>query len=598
MNGRRILVIDDDPLKRKLLRALLTLGKYEVVECPDAESGIRHAGESVPDCILMDLKLPGIDGLAATRLIKADSRLKDIPVVAVTSSAMKGDEQKALDAGCDGYITKPIDTRTFLGNIRQFLQRTQQAVRDDLRGGRPRVLVADGEPSILLTFHGMLSRENYTVIEADSGEKALAKAASEYPDIILLDLKLPDLDGYELTRRLKANLGTLAIPVILIAGLADNEDRIRGLEAGADELLTKPVDPVELLVRMKSMISLKRFQEDIWQRTRDVESLGAGDAPVMPARPAVRPAVVLVAEQDDAAAGSICAALQQPGNVIMRTRSREETLSIVSQHPVDVLVVSGLRSDGDAFELSRLLKAEEETRNLQIICASQSMELSHRLSALESGVDDCLAVPLDMRELTIRVRQHLTRKARLDDLQARYRAAMSAASSDGLTGLLNNAAFKRLIDLELKRAWRHTLPSTLLLIDVDDFKKRNDTLGHLTGDLLLKELGQILRAGVREIDLVARYGGEEFAVLLPDTDDHGGRVVGERLRKEVASHAFLAGSSSQESLTVSLGMACFPTEAATPEELIERADARLYAAKRAGKDRLCAPSERGGLAGP
>jgi len=125
MSGGRILVIDADPLNRKLLRALLTLGEYEVVEYPDAEAGIRYARQSPPDCILMELRLPGMDGLDATRLIKADQSLKAVPVIAVTSLAMKGDERKALDAGCDGYITKPIDTRTFLDNIRHFLARTR-----------------------------------------------------------------------------------------------------------------------------------------------------------------------------------------------------------------------------------------------------------------------------------------------------------------------------------------------------------------------------------------------------------------------------------------------------------------------------------------
>ena len=592
MVGGKILVIDDDPLNRKLLRALLTLGKYEVVEFPDAESGIRHARESFPDCILLDLKLPGMDGLAAVRLIKADPVLKAVPVVAVTSLAMKGDERRALDAGCDGYITKPIDTRTFLDNIRHFLQKKRQAIQveDALQlGGPPSVLVVDDDESILKVFRGMLLRGGYQVLTAASGEEALARALSDNPDLILLDVKMPDLNGYEVTRRLKANLATLAIPVIMITGYADREHRVAGLEAGADEFLAKPVDSVELLVRMKSMINLKRSQDRLARSIPDSENSAAsapGAATAGPSR------VLLVARENDAAAESIFAVLREQGSIIVRAGTSEEALSIVSQGGVDVMFISSLAASEETLQLSRFLKDEEGTRNLQIIAMVPPDEPAKRLAAFESGADDCMAWPLDLRELSARLKLHSRRKARMDELQARYRAAADAAASDGLTGLVHNTGFKKLLDLELKRARRHSHSCVLLIADIDDFKRRNDTLGHLAGDLLLTEVAQVLKAGIREIDVAARYGGEEFAVLLPDTDEPGARIVGERLRAAVASRVFLQGSStSGESLTVSIGMARFPADADTPDDLIRKADARLYLAKRKGKNRLCSSDD-------
>ncbi len=120
MAQHRVLVIEDNELNMKLVRGLLSTGDYEVLEASDAEAGIKLAQEHLPDLILMDIQLPGMDGLTATKNIKKDEKTKDIPVVALTSYAMDGDDEKAKKAGCAGYITKPIDTRGFMKNIEQY----------------------------------------------------------------------------------------------------------------------------------------------------------------------------------------------------------------------------------------------------------------------------------------------------------------------------------------------------------------------------------------------------------------------------------------------------------------------------------------------
>ncbi len=122
MQKEKILIIEDNKLNRKLITSLLSLKKFCVLEAEDAETGIEIARRSMPDLILMDIQLPGMDGLAATRILKNDDHLKDIPIVAVTSYAMSGDEEKAIEAGCVGYITKPIETRKFLKSIAEYIQ--------------------------------------------------------------------------------------------------------------------------------------------------------------------------------------------------------------------------------------------------------------------------------------------------------------------------------------------------------------------------------------------------------------------------------------------------------------------------------------------
>ena len=122
MGNETILVIEDNELNMKLVRSLLKMGNYDVIEAIDAEKGMQLARKNHPDLILMDIQLPGIDGLSATKILKADPVLQEIPIVALTSHAMEGDDKKALDVGCNGYIAKPIDTKNFLTTIGQFIQ--------------------------------------------------------------------------------------------------------------------------------------------------------------------------------------------------------------------------------------------------------------------------------------------------------------------------------------------------------------------------------------------------------------------------------------------------------------------------------------------
>jgi two-component system cell cycle response regulator len=188
----------------------------------------------------------------------------------------------------------------------------------------------------------------------------------------------------------------------------------------------------------------------------------------------------------------------------------------------------------------------------------------------------------------------------MDQLHAQYETAMDSAIKDGLTGLYNHAYFKRFLEIEVKRAIRQTYSTALIMMDLDDFKELNDRLGHLAGDVILRESAKIIQTSTREIDLAVRYGGEEFAIVLPYAGKNNALSVAERIRSSIEAHAFdLAGTHQPEHMTISIGIATCPEDALSVEALIQKSDVMLYQAKKNGKNQICVHEEnRNGMYPP
>jgi len=448
------------------------------------------------------------------------------------------------------------------------------------RRGAPRLLVVDDDPQVTHLFSAVLREEGYEVTVHSSAGDAIRKAQVDLPDLILLDLQMPDMDGYDATRRLKSDLATRSIPVILITGLGDPDNKLKGLEAGADEFLPKPVERSELTVRIRSMLRLKEYREQLLNRSLSFSEGRFELQPEAKGRP--QPYRVLVLLNDEKERKVVTAGLPSSHYTAVIASVNGDPNAIPQAKP-DMIVL-------DSTAPREILQVARAGGNhLATLAVVPPDDPQLRVTLLDWGASELLVRPFDFREVSLRAARMMRQRSELHALEARYRTALSAASSDSMTQLSNHGYFRRFLELEVKRSHRQNHPTSLIMLDIDDFKAKNDNFGHSTGDLILVETAARIKRSVREIDLAARYGGEEFAVVLPYTDRAGAAVVAERIRAAIESPGFSNKvAPGPLSVTASLGLAVCPDDAATPEDLIRLADDLLYRAKQAGKNQVCA----------
>lgn len=456
-----------------------------------------------------------------------------------------------------------------------------------------RILVVDDVPVNVKLLKVKLELEYFEVLTAASGDEALALARSERPDIMLLDIMMPGLNGYEVCRALKADPSTQHIPVVMVTALSDAADKVLALECGADEFLTKPVDDVALMARVRSLARLKRTMDE-W-RLRDGLSRELGMVTDIRSErsEAIDGAGVVVVEDDAQAERVIAETLRARTLAVHTTGSVEEGLRLARQAGVDLVLVSVSLAEADGLRLCSQLRNHEGLRQVPILLIARDSEMPRVVKGLELGANDYLIRPVDRNELQARVTTQIRRKRYQDHLRALHEQGLSMALTDALTGLFNRHYLGAHLTRMLKRIAETRKPISLIMIDVDNFKQVNDGHGHAVGDAVLKEIAGRVSRNLRNFDLVARYGGEEFLVVMPDVDASAAVLVAERLRARLAAEPFvLDDGCTALALTVSMGLTWTDDPKTSPKDLILAADKALYAAKAAGRN--CVVADGGG----
>jgi two-component system cell cycle response regulator len=448
-----------------------------------------------------------------------------------------------------------------------------------------RILVVDDIESNVRLLEAKLSAEYYDVLTAYDGPTALAMAASEQPDIVLLDVMMPGMDGFSVCRRLKDDPATRHIPVVLVTALDGRADRVAGLEAGADDFLTKPIDDVMLFARVRSLTRLKSVIDELRDREASGRRMGviAGAAN----RLGGSGGRILIVDDNERQAQRVCAELSVEHRPVIETEPDKAQLT--ARGPVDLVIVNANAKAFDGLRLAAQLRSDEATRSLPILAVADLDDRPRVIKALEIGVNDVLARPIDPGELAARVRTQIRRKRYTDYLRSNLDHSLELAVTDQLTGLHNRRYMVGQLDALMRRAAQGGDPVSVLVIDIDHFKKVNDSFGHDVGDEVLREFAVRLASNVRAIDLPVRHGGEEFVVVMPDTELEDARRIAERIRLHVAGAPFRVMDGKELlSVTISVGVAASIGGRDTSQALVKRADEAVYEAKSQGRNRVIA----------
>jgi diguanylate cyclase (GGDEF)-like protein/PAS domain S-box-containing protein len=429
-------------------------------------------------------------------------------------------------------------------------------------GAAASILIVDDEPANCKVLEAFLAPEGYQTYTAASGKAALEAVARRPPDLILLDAMMPGIDGYELAAQLKGAPATANIPIIMVTAQIDRLARMAGLDAGAEEFLTKPVDRAELWLRVRNLLRLKAFadflrdhsvilEQQVQTRTADLQRFRA-------AMDATADAIVLVSRTTMRFVEVNATACRMFGY------SRDEFLDL-SPSALGIGSPAELESLYDTLIAGDRPQEPHETKLRRKDHSYIDVEVqrhAHR-SASEWII---VGVVRDITERKV-AEQRLHRLAHYDSL----------------TGLPNRRLFDQALTKVLAQAAGSGRQVALLCIDLDHFKNVNDTLGHACGDELLTQFGNRLVDGLRVRDTIGRLGGDEFAVsLLLDDGQRGAALVASKIRDLLLRPFELDGH--ELTVSASVGIALSPHDAKEPKELFKFADTAMYRAKHAGRN--------------
>lgn len=484
--------------------------------------------------------------------------------------------------------------------------------------GPTQVLIADDSPVVLHMLGAMFRGTGFEVVTARDGIEAVEKAFANDISLIILDVMMPRLNGYQTCRLLRSEPQTKDIPVIILTSKDQVADRFWGLETGADHYLTKDEASSKLLELVAATLAewksrgarppaTRQTGIDILSRVNDLLDRQLYEATIVSEIGQVARHLVQFDETVLSVMGLVARVVDFTLGAVAFVEGDELEAVLVQQHPT---VLGGVDVMG-----RRLLEAAHRGQG-----ARPMREVHTRLLTLHGGAEGLADDPLDdfaafpfvthdrfvgLLALAGRLVGRLTPETEAFMSRVANQAQIVVENSrlierlrnlsirDGLTELYNHRHSMETLANEFARIGRYESSVSVLMVDIDHFKRVNDAHGHQAGDVILRDVARLLVGGLRSVDIVGRYGGEEFVAVLPQTGYEEARATAERLRRRIYEHSFSA-SGSPVGISVSLGVASYPGPGVTSaSDLIHVCDQALYRAKAAGRNCVVGAQDEG-----
>jgi two-component system cell cycle response regulator len=461
-----------------------------------------------------------------------------------------------------------------------------------------KILIVDDELLVREILKDSL-KIRYDVIEGCNGEDAIAQVAIHKPDLIIMDVEMPGSNGIDICRGLKGRMETRSIPVILLTSCSKKEDIILGLEAGADDYITKPMYPPEVLARVDAHLRSKGYYAEL--EHRDLLLLLELSEAMTALRNPMKILRLIVEKMSDAIDISRCSivSVSGTGDLIVKASSdlKDEVEIILEQikYPEIIkaietrkpVVVNDIKSDPLMKSVQEYLEGIEFNSIIVVPIIKKENVIGtfflRTTSSLKDGITERI---YKLCQLVANISANALENATLFESMKTAQEYLGEMSiRDGLTRLYNHRHFYNRLDEEFSRAIRYNTPLSLIFFDIDDFKMVNDTCGHTQGDEVLRQIGRIIKNVVRESDIAARYGGDEFVVLLPNTTADGALDLANRLQSIIRELTF--EDLKVEKVTTSTGVATFSSgNVQSFDQFVQLADGAMYISKVQGKNRV------------
>ena len=448
-----------------------------------------------------------------------------------------------------------------------------------------RILIVDDVPFNINLLKKKLQKEYYKIYTASNGKEAIEKAKTCNPDIILMDIMMPLMDGFAATKILKSSIDTMNIPVIMLTALDAKEDKVTGLLCGADDFLTKPFNNSALLVRIRSLLRLKTTMDELIDRGRIGKMLGANlDYQVV--EDDFKNSKTLLITQNQPQSRFISDKFTTSGATLNTCDNANLAVEQALNNKYDLIIADTQLMDTDVLSLCFQIKRENQLRYIPIILIIDEHDEETLLKSLENGINDYILFPIDINELFARALSQIKRYKYQEKLRKRYFTSLSESIIDPLTNLYNRRYLNTYVKALIEKAKKEYKPFSLLMLDLDYFKNINDKFGHLAGDQVLQSVSRIMLSSIRATDLCARIGGEEFVIIMSKTDFKDALIVAKRIKNKIKNNVLTLNDGQNITCTVSIGLDFFRKSDNSLKTILERADKNLLKAKRNGRDNV------------